>query len=501
MTASIARPALDQLGPYLRDGISFYRHQIEGIEWMWNKRSFLLADDPGLGKTVQSLAVCAIHAKLTRDTTGAESSFLIVCPSSLKRNWAAEIGRFTHLASVILNGSPDKRVKQLEKFRQLAGTKYLITNYEQIPAHLDELQVMGFDIVIADEAHFLKSPEAVRTEAFRSLPGGRRFMLTGTPILGHVDDLWSILDEVQPGEWGTFRGFVATFCVFGGHNGKSVVGVKNEKRLMEGLSLMMLRRRKEDVLDLPEVQYITRTVDLLPEQRTAYNKALKDMLLERGVAPGVPVEGLEEPITDEEIATPMVRFLRLKQICSTTATVRLDGLDRSGKLDLAVQDARLITDAGEKIITFTGFRGALACYVNRLLAAIPGVPVWVLHGDVPGDSRQDVVNAWGSHPGPSILVCITSVAGVGLNMTQSRNVQFLDLDVTPANNAQAVARAHRIGATGDSIKVWVYEAEDTVDQRVNQIIATKQQTNDLIIEASAAANVVASEMKKEMARK
>ena len=489
MARRIERPALDQLAPYLRDGISFYRHQVEGIDWMWDKRSFLLADDPGLGKTIQSLVVCAIHAKLTKDTTGSDSAFLIVCPSSLKRNWAAEIAKFTELDAVILNGSPIKRAEQLEQFRAINGTKYLIVNYEQIPAHLDELRAMVFDIVIADEAHYLKTPDSKRTQAFCALAPSRRFMLTGTPILGHVDDLWVILDQVQPGEWGTFKGFVATFCVFGGHNGKSVVGVKNEKRLMEGLSLMMLRRRKEDVLDLPEVQYITRTVDLLPEQRSAYNKALKEMSLERG-------EGIE----DEEIDGPMVRFLRLKQICSTTATVRLDGADHSGKLDLAVQDAKLITDAGEKIIAFTGFRGAMACYVNRLLTALPDVPIWVLHGDVPSDSRQDVVTAWGSQPGPAILVCITQVAGVGLNMTQARNVQFLDLDVTPANNAQAVARAHRIGATGDSIKVWVYEAEDTVDQRVNQIIATKQQTNDLIIEASAAANVVASEMKKEMAR-
>ena len=490
MTGRIERPALDQLAPYLRDGISFYRHQVEGIDWMWDKRSFLLADDMGLGKTLQTLVVCAIHAKLTKDTVGVESSFLIVCPSSLKRNWEQEIERFTELDAVILNGPPAKRTEQLAEFRAISGTKYLITNYEQIPAHLDELQAMEFGIVIADEAHYLKTPDSKRTQAFCALPPSRRFMLTGTPILGHVDDLWVILDQVQPGEWGTFKGFVATFCVFGGHNGKSVVGVKNEKRLMEGLSLMMLRRLSKDVLDLPEVQYINRNVDLLPEQRVAYNKALKDLILERGG------EGIE----DEEIDGPMVRFLRLKQICSTTATVRLDGADYSGKLDLAVQDAKLITDAGEKIVAFTGFRGAMACYVNRLLTALPGVPIWVLHGDVPSDSRQDVVTAWGSQPGPAILVCITQVAGVGLNMTQSRNVQFLDLDVTPANNAQAVARVRRIGATGDSIKVWVYEAVDTVDQRVNQIIATKQQTNDLIIEASAAANVVASEMKKEMAR-
>lgn len=343
--------------------------------------------------------------------------------------------------------------------------------------------------MLVHNCHLIKTPEAKRTEAFRSLTPGRRFMLTGTPILGHVDDLWVILDQVQPGAWGTFRGFTATFCVFGGYEGKSVVGVKNERRLMAGVEQIMLRRRKEDVLDLPEVQYITRSVDLLPEQRAAYTKAVKEMILERG-------DGLE----DEDIETPMVRFLRLKQICSTTATVRLDGADHSAKFDLAIQDARMVTDHGEKIVVFTQFRASLACYVNRLLAALPDVPVWVLHGDVATDDRQASVKAWSAHTGPAIIVCILAVAGVGLNMTAGRNVQFLDLDVTPANNAQAVARVHRIGATGDAIRVWTYEAADTVDQRVNRIIEAKQQTNDSIIEASAAANVVAAEMAKEMSK-
>lgn len=491
MTApALTRPALDELAPYLKPGLTFYDHQIAGIEWMWNKRSFLLADGMGLGKSIQTLAVCAIHASMTAEATGADSLFLIVCPATLKRNWADEIAKFTDLDVVVVNGAPARRREQIDAFARGTGTRYLVVNYEQIPAHLDELSAIDFGAVIADEAHYLKTPDSKRTEAFRRLPPSRRFMLTGTPILGHVDDLWVMLDQVQPGAWGTFRGFAATFCVYGGFEGKSVVGVKNEKRLTDGLEQIMLRRLSVDVLDLPEVQYITRSVDLLPEQRTAYTRAVKEMILER--------DGTEAG--EEEIATPMVRFLRLKQICSTTATVRMDGADHSAKFDLAVADARMMADDGEKIVVFTQFRASLACYVNRLLAALPDVPVWVLHGDVPTDDRQASVKAWSAHDGPAIIVCILAVAGVGLNMTAGRNVQFLDLDVTPANNAQAVARVHRIGATGDQIRVWTYEAADTVDQRVNAIIAAKQQTNDSIIEASAAANVVAAEMAKEMSK-
>lgn len=484
------RPKLDELEPYLRDGITFYDHQVAGIDWLWNRKSFLLADLPGLGKTIQSLAVCAIHAKMTKDVTGRESSFLVVCPASLKFNWADEIDKFTRVTSHMVDGSPAKRRKQIDEFYRDAGTKILIMGYETVVSHINELSKYDFDAVIADEAHYLKGPDTKRTKAFRDLKPSRRFMLTGTPILKHVDDLWTVLNEIQPGSWGSFKGFAATFCVYGGYNGKSVVGVKNEKRLMEGVSQVMLRRRTEDVLNLPPVRFNTRVVQLTSEQRSAYTKALKEMMLERG-------DGESDA---EEIETPMVKFLRLKQICSTTATVRTDVADHSAKLDLAIEDAKIITDDGEKLVVFTSFRATLACFANRALAAIPGVPIWVLHGDVPTDQRQATVKAWGAHQGPAIIVCIIQVAGVGLNMTEASNVMFVDLDVTPANNDQAIARVHRIGATGDSIQVWTYEAVDTVDQRVNAILLSKRKTSDTIIDQRTAESVIASEMKKELSK-
>lgn len=425
--------------------------------------------------TLQALAVCAIHAHLVKKTRGFTSRILIVAPPSLKRNWANEIEKFTGFKHFLVDGDPKKRDKTIRAFAETIGHKVLIMNYEQIPKHLSVINQLDLDIVIADEAHYLKNPRARRTSAFRLIQARRRFMLTGTPVLNHVDDLWVLLDQVQPGQWGTFWGFSQHYCVYGGYQGKAIIGVKNEKQLTENLNRVMIRRLKGDVLDLPEVQIIRREVDLLPAQGRLYRRAIKDMILERNEALGEDGE--------EEIATPMVRFMRLAQICSTTATVREDGVDESSKLDAAMIDLDTIVDNGEKVVVFTKFRTTLACYVNRILAAYKGdVPVYVLSGEVETSERQSVVDAWSGASGAAVIVCMIQVAGVGLNMTAGRYVQFLDKDITPANNEQAIARVHRIGQGQHAVQVYEYHARGTVEARIEAILNNKKATADEVVE-------------------
>lgn len=468
-------PPLDSIPEVLKPDIVFMRHQREGIARMWNMNSFILADDMGLGKSLQALAVCAVHAHMTRQVHGISSRILIVAPPSLKRNWANEIEKFTGFRHFLVEGEPKKRDAKLREYAEAHGNRVLIMNYEQIPKHLSVLNQLDLDIVIADEAHYLKNPKARRTTAFRLLEARRRFMLTGTPVLNHVDDLWVLLDQVQPGQWGTFWGFCQHHCVFGGFQGKAIIGVKNEKQLTENLNRIMIRRLKVDVLDLPEVQVIRREVDLLPAQSRLYRRAIKDMILERDAAMGEDGE--------EEIATPMVRFMRLAQICSTTANVRDDGQDESAKLDAAMVDLDTIIAGGGKTVVFTKFRTTLACYVNRILAAYKGnVPVYVLSGEVPIDQRQEVVNAWSGVDGASVVVCMIQVAGVGLNMTAGRHVQFLDKDLTPANNEQAIARVHRIGQGQQAVQVYEYHARGTVEARIESLLANKKATADEVVE-------------------
>lgn len=468
---AVTRPPLGGMPEILDPSITFYDHQSVGIERMWNMKSFLLADDMGLGKSLQTLAVAAIHAHMTKHMRGTDTSVLIVCPPSLKRNWFNETKRFTRFAPTILEGAPKARVAQIDEFIAQRGHKMLIANYEQIGKHLTHLNSVGFSIVVADEAHYIKNPHSQRTKSFQKLESARRFLLTGTPMKKSVEDLWVLLDQVQPGQWGTFWGFCQRFAIYGGFEGKAVVGVKNEAQLTENLNRVMIRRLSEDVLDLPEVQFIRREVDLHPEQTALYNRAVRDMILER--------EDGEDG--EEEISTPMVRFLRLSQICTTTATVREDGRDHSAKFDAAMVDFEDLVDAGRKVVVFTKFRAALSAYRRRIESAHPGVPIYELHGGVPTDQRQEVVDHWMKEPGAAVILCMIQVAGVGLNMTGASDVQFLDKEVTPADNAQAVARVHRIGQ-GGHVRVYEYHARGTVEARIDAILASKTKAADQVVE-------------------
>lgn len=475
--------------PYIRDDIEYRDYQVEGVRRMWNMPSFLLADDMGLGKSLQSMTVAGVHASMRKKKRDKDTKILVVCPVSLKYNWVNEVEKFTRMSYVMLEGPPKKRQKQLEEFNTLSNeftgeTKFLIVNYEQVKGHLAAINKMMFDIVIADEAHYLKNHNAIRTQAFMLIRTERSFLLTGSPMLNNPSELWSLVNRIEPGKWGTYWQFVTRYCRFGGFDNKQIMGPKNLDELTQRLNRIMIRRRKEDVLDLPSVMYVDKIVALTPLQKKLYDQVVKELVLDNG--------------TEEvEIKSDLTKFLRLKQICGTTATVLEDGKDESAKLDLAEEDAEQICAGGHKIIVFTQFRGVLAAYKARLQKRMPNVPLFELHGDVPMNTRQDAVNAWSNTEGAAVILCMIQVAGVGLNMVAARHIQFLDEDFVPKINEQAVARANRIGQQEEhAVQVFKYYVKGTVEDRVKKILKTKTGMFDQVVESGGDSYVKA--MMKEM---
>jgi SNF2 family DNA or RNA helicase len=461
------------LEPWLKDDVDFYPHQIEGVKWLKDKKGALLADDMGLGKTLQMLAVYSMHIwKVNKLRPGEATALLVVVPVSLRDNWEDEIEKFTRIPMMKLEGSPAKRAEQLQVFKTWEWNKILVVNYEQVAPHIVDLNDMGFKMVIADEAHTIKNPKAKRTKAFLSLSIPRRFMLTGTPILKHVDDLWTLLEYISPGQWGSYWSFTHKYCVYGGYKNKQIVGIKNEQQLINKLNDVMLRRTKEEVLDLPDVQYITRKVSLGDRQKKIYNYIVDNMKLDR--------EDGNEP---ELIEYDIVKEIRLRQVCATTATVLSHGEDTSTKLDLAIEDAMEILENGNKLVVFTQFKPVVAAYVERIKKACPNVPVYVMTGDVDKSKRQDMVKEWAARKGPAVIVGIIKVMGTGLNMTAARHAQFIDKEYAPGLNKQAVDRLNRIGAsTTQSIQVFEYFVRNSAEARVERIIKSKIATSDLIVD-------------------
>lgn len=476
MTAVLApRKSLE---PILKDEVEFYDHQIEGVRRLARLKSFLLADDMGLGKSLQALTVFAIDAKL-----GKAETCIIVCPVTLRANWADEIEKFTRLPYTLF-GEVEERVGHRERLRKLTpawreeqlhqfihghGPRVLIANYEQLasPKHAATLKGFTFDVAIFDEAHYIKNPNAARSKASLELKSGRNFMLTGTPILNQVDELWSILHKIDPVKWPKYWTFKNRYCVFGGYKDKQIIGTKNQTELVAALGEVMLRRVKKDVLTLPE-PYITQVkVGLSDLQRQLYDSVEEDLRL-----------------GESDIDNALTKFLRLKQICGTPACLD-DGsyADDSLKLDRAVEIILEQNASGEKVVVFTQFRGVLKALAERLHKSGSNAPIYQLHGDIPTDSRVGEVKLWGAERGPSNLLCMTQVAGIGLNMTKASVCVFIDKLFVPGLNRQAIDRLYRIGQD-ETKPVQVFEliARGTIESRVEQILRSKSKLFGEIVE-------------------
>lgn len=445
----------------IRDETEFFAHQIEGVRTMARMTSFLLADEMGLGKSLQALTVAAIDFE--RDLA---HRVLVVTPASLKWNWAAEIERHTHFSYAVLDGSPDKRRVQLREF----DADVLIINYEQVKPHLDTLNAMRFDIAIYDEAHFFKNHRAIRTKAVLGLRIARNFLLTGSPLLNRVNDLWALLHRIDPIGYPKYWTFLNRYAVYGGFKDKEIVGVKNQSELTERLRSVMVRREKRDVLDLPPKQHVTVTVDMHPEQQRLYKRAADELLID--------LPGEASPM---EIENGLTRFLRLKQICGTTATMP-GHHDHSHKLDRAVEMVDELVANGERVVVFTQFRGVQIAMEARLAAA--EINAWVLNGDTPISERPLVVDRWSEAP-PGALVAMLQVAGVGLNMTAARTCVRLDKLFSPKLNEQAEDRLHRIGASATQpVQIFDLICARTIESRIEAILRNKKRLFDSLVTES-----------------
>jgi SNF2 family DNA or RNA helicase len=478
------------LEPWLFDSVEFYDHQIDGIRTLYPRKSFLLADDMGLGKSLQALTVFCMDV-----IKGRASTALVVAPVTLKANWADEIEKFTRLNYLVFGQVSDprrpgrfktlskqQRQLQLLDFMGIKGPKVLIVNYEQLASHWQELDNLRFDVGIFDEAHYLKNPKAERTKASMKVRTQRSFMLTGTPMLNQVNELWTLLNRTAPNEFPSYYSFINRYCVFGGYQDKQIIGVKNEGELKERLHGLMLRRVKEDVLKLKKPYIIQRFVELSPAQQELYDEVNEELRL--------TTVHETDPM---DVENALTKFLRLKQICGTTKA--FTGKDDSWKLDLVQADTEAILEQGNKIVVFTQFRDVQQSYVDRMVKlgskkdGSMKWPIYQLHGGVPQEDRVPIVKEWGNVKGPAIIVCMLQVAGIGLNMTAARHQFFIDKLFVPGLNRQAIDRSNRIGQDEtQAVQVFEYITKRTVETRVESILKTKVQLNDDIIETGKMGN-------------
>ena len=405
-----------------------FPYQRDGVLHLVARGRALLADDMGLGKTVQAIAACEVLR-----ARGEARRVLIVTPASLKAQWASEIQRYAGQRAVVVGGGVTARRDALT-----GDAPYFILNYELTWRELSRLQSLEADVLILDEAQRAKNFRTKTAATLRSIPSRYTFVLTGTPIENRLDDLYSLMQLVDPTVLGPLWKFNHAFHV---QNEKGrVVGYKNLSALRETIAPVVLRRRRDTVLtQLPPLVEHTRFTGMSKEQaelEESYRYEAKKLL----------AMAEKRPLRPEEQELLMKLLLKARQACNALELCDPEsGKKASPKLDeFEALISEILEQGTSKVLVFSEWVGMLKLARKRLEQL--GVGSTMLHGGVPTDKRASLIERF--RQDDELRVMLSSDAGgTGLNLQVASYVIHLDLPWNPARLDQRTARAHRLGQT------------------------------------------------------
>jgi superfamily II DNA or RNA helicase len=416
----------------------------------------------GLGKTVQAIAAAALLGEL-RDL----EHVLIVCPASLKHQWAREIGRFTSLPVQVIEG-PQLRRRKL--YRDLSF--FNVINYEL--ARYDEKQLAGreFDLVILDEAQRIKNWRTKTADVVKRLRSPYAFVLTGTPLENRLDELYSIFQFIDPTVLGPLWRFNERYYETERRPTGSyrVLGHKNLDELRRRIGPYVLRRVREEVLlDLPERVDSNFFVEMTGPQRDAYVE------YEQRVG-WLMAKARRRPLTPKEHQILLGSLVKMRLICNALAlhdpeVKPQDRLKTAPKLrELGEILGEEVAGNGHKAILFSQWTSMLALVEPILEELDLG---WVkLTGDVPSNKRGALIERFFDDPECRVFLS-TDAGGVGLNLQAASMVVNLDLPWNPAVLDQRIARAHRHGQR-HTVHVINLIAQGTIEENMLGTLAAKR---------------------------
>jgi SWI/SNF-related matrix-associated actin-dependent regulator of chromatin subfamily A-like protein 1 len=415
----------DRLGGELRP------FQRAGVAYAVEARRCFLADEQGLGKTVQALA-----------TLEADDAYpaVVVCPASLKLNWKRETEHWLpHRSVTVVSGTGAVPPK----------ADITVINYEIVHAHRTRLSLLRPRALVLDESHYIKNPRAKRTQAVRKLaeslaPDALRLALTGTPVMNHAEELIAQLRVIgRLEDFGSGARFARRFQ-----------GVGAEERIHWHLRRScFVRRLKADVLpQLPAKEQVVVPVALDNERE--YRQAEKDVIAWLR----------EQPLDLGELESRVAATLRAERLAQLNILKRLAARGKSGAALAWIEDF-LASD--EALVVFCSNREVQELALARFPDALH------LVGSDSVEEREAAVQAFQDPSGPQLLVASTRIGGQGITLTRASNVAFLDLEWTPAMHDQAEDRCHRIGQR-DAVTAWYLLAAETIDETMIELIARKR---------------------------
>lgn len=458
-----------------------YEHQKAFLKFSESHAQMLLLDQPGLGKTKQSLDLIA-----NRILAGQiRKALIIVGVSGLQYNWQNEVKKHTDLVGYILGtrpvgksslqtkiGSGKDKVDDVNRLKKMAA-QVIITNIESlrnsaiVEALKQQVQDGIIGMVVVDEVHKCKNPKAKQTEGLLELNTHYKLGLTGTPIVNSPLDLYAMMKwlnrTVPPKTY-----FEAKYCVKGGFEDREIIGYKNLDDLAFDFHCWTLRRTKKECLDLPEKTIQTYYVDLLPEQKKLYKEIQKDLR--------------ERSAEIMAAASPMGQLVGLKKATGCPPRVmETFPPEACAKLESLLDIIEEVIASEQKIVIFC-YHVFTIEYLNWALRKHGYNPA-LIYGAIDNEVREANVHAFQTVPECNIILGNYQTMGTGINLTASSTIVEYELPWTAADEEQAQDRCHRIGQF-NPVNIIRLVTRGTYDVVNEEIVDGKYELSETITESS-----------------
>ncbi len=446
-----------------------YPYQVEGVAFLAGTGRALLADDMGLGKTLQAIAA----AVWLREHEDARKT-LIICPASLKHQWAREIEHFSGLECQVVQGSPETRGVQYRR-----NFAFYVVNYELVLRDLSLInEVLVPDLIILDEAQRIKNWRTKIANAVKLIQSRYAFVLSGTPLENRLEDLYSLMQVVDPKILGPLWRYMVDFHVTD-ERGR-VLGYRNLSLLRKRIAPVMLRRDRKLVRDqLPDRIVKKLSVAMTPKQIELHDSAMQS-------AGRLSCIAKKRPLTPAEQNRLMAALQQARMACNAAGLVDKE-TEGSPKIDeLAAILEEFCLGSGLKAVVFSQWEAMTRMVEARLRSMDIGFVR--LHGGVPTAKRGELLNRFREDDSIQVFIS-TDAGGTGLNLQSGSVLINLDMPWNPAVLEQRNARIHRLG---QNRKVMIINmvAADSYEEHVLKLLSGKQNLFDNVISQDAAEDVV-----------
>ena len=397
-------------------------YQTFGTKYIVHQHRSLLGDEMGLGKTIQAIAaMAALKAE-------GKTHFMVVCPASVLINWCREIEKHSTLAVTKVHGNDEEALLHWRMNGDVAVTTYESISRFKLP------EKFKISMVVTDEAHYVKNPNTLRTKALTGLLKRTENVLfmSGTPLENNVEEMCFLVSCLQPEL---------------ARQLDSVKFLSTAGQFREQLSPVYLRRTRDDVLqELPDLTEKEQWCDLQGQEKQAYYDAV-----------------LSE------------NFMAMRQVSWNAPS-----LNSSSKAARLLELCDQAKEQGRKVIVFSFFRSTL----EKVIQLLGDRCMEPITGSVSPQRRQEIVDQFTQAPSGAVLVSQVQAGGTGLNIQSASVIIFCEPQIKPSIENQAIARAYRMGQVRD-VLVYRLLADDTIDERIMEILRTKQELFDNFADESA----------------